>query len=192
VAPVDTGARDLRATAPQPRYNAEMSDVMPTRERIVEFLSETAKPVHAGVLAKHFGVAKRSYHLLVMLLEGLSQQRAILSAGGDRYKAAPVRAAADSWTGTLTVNPRGFGFVASAGRPDVFVAAESLAGALHGDTVTVEATRTTSRGTEGVITAVVTRRNTRVAGVIRVKRRSAWIEPDDTRVRGPRWGRSRR
>jgi ribonuclease R len=162
-----------------------MSEAMPTRERIVEFLQESTKPVHAGELAKHFGVPKRAYHQLVALLAGLAQQRAILNAGGERYKAAPVRDPADSWNGTLTVNPRGFGFVASPGRPDVFVAAEALCGAFHGDTVTVQSTRTTSRGTEGVVVAVVTRRILRVAGVVRVKRRSAWMDPDDTRVRGP-------
>jgi ribonuclease R len=43
----------------------------------------------------------------------------------------------------------------------------------------------TSRGLEGRVEAVVGRRNPRVAGTLRRRGKSAWLEPDDTRVRGP-------
>src|SRR5690606_14200564 len=75
--------------------------------------------------------------------------------------------------------------LAGAGKPDVFVPAEGLAGALHGDTVTVQQTGANRRGAEGRVLAVVERRSPRVAGILRRKRRSAWLEPEDTRVRGP-------
>lgn len=85
----------------------------------------------------------------------------------------------------LSVHPRGFGFVAAAGHDDVYVAPEGIGGALHGDTVRVSVTARSQRGPEGRIEAVVSRRSPRVAGVLRKRRSSAWLEPDDSRIRGP-------
>jgi ribonuclease R len=87
----------------------------------------------------------------------------------------------------LTINPRGFGFVGGmgTGEPDVYVPPERLGGALHGDTVVVRITKTSARGTEGEIVEVTRRAVTRVPGVLRRRGRSAWLEPDDPRMRGP-------
>jgi ribonuclease R len=85
----------------------------------------------------------------------------------------------------LSVHPRGFGFIAAAGHDDVFVPPEGIGGAMHGDKVTVGVTGRSSRGAEGRVESVVTRRSPRVAGVLRKRRASAWLEPDDSRIRGP-------
>ncbi len=89
--------------------------------------------------------------------------------------------------GLLTVNPRGFGFVASpvASGDDVFIGAEGLGGAMHGDQVIVEIVARGSRGPEGHIVEVTKRGTTRVSGILRRKGKSAWVDPDDPRVRGP-------
>ena len=89
--------------------------------------------------------------------------------------------------GTLTVNPRGFGFVASptATGDDVFIGADSLAGAMHGDHVVVELLKRGSRGAEGIIVEIKKRGTTRVSGILRRRGKSAWVELDDPRVRGP-------
>src|SRR5688572_29391726 len=89
------------------------------------------------------------------------------------------------WEGVLSVNPRGFGFVTEAGRDDVYIAPDGLDGALHGDRVRVRVLARRQRGIEGRIEGVVTRRNPRVAGVLRRRGKSLWLEPDDTRLRGP-------
>src|SRR5690606_28105400 len=60
-----------------------------------------------------------------------------------------------------------------------------IGGALHGDRVRVVVVARTARGVEGRIDEVVQRRNPRIAGVLRRRKKSAWLEPDDTRVRGP-------
>ncbi len=85
----------------------------------------------------------------------------------------------------LTVNPRGFGFVTAVGHEDVYVAPDAVGGALHGDRVRVGVVARSSRGVEGRIERILERRNPRVAGVLRRRGRSQWLEPDDTRVRGP-------
>jgi ribonuclease R len=85
------------------------------------------------------------------------------------------------------VNPRGFGFVSSLGEvgDDVFVPPDSLGGAMHGDTVLVRLTGRSAKGAEGQVAQVLERGTTRVAGTLRRRGKSAWVEPDDTRVRGP-------
>ena len=85
----------------------------------------------------------------------------------------------------LSVNQRGFGFVNSVGHDDAYIAPEAIGPALHGDKVKITIVNRTSRGIEGRVDYVVTRRNPRVAGVLRRRGRSAWLEPDDTRLRGP-------
>ncbi len=84
------------------------------------------------------------------------------------------------------MNPRGFGFVAGgAGQDDVYVPPDAIGGALHGDRVLVSVVAQSDRGLEGRIEQIVVRRSPRVAGVLRRRGKSAWLEPDDSRLRGP-------
>jgi ribonuclease R len=84
------------------------------------------------------------------------------------------------------MNPRGFGFVAGgAGQDDVYVPPDSIGGALHGDRVLVTVVAQSDRGLEGRIDKIVKRRSPRVAGVLRRRGKSSWLEPDDSRLRGP-------
>ncbi|MBL8719994.1 MAG: ribonuclease R [Myxococcales bacterium] len=87
--------------------------------------------------------------------------------------------------GMITIHPRGFGFVASPGDRDVYVSPEMIGGALHGDQVTVRVFRSSARGPEGEVLSVVRRTARRVPGVLRRRGKSAWLEPDDPRMRGP-------
>src|SRR5215213_969835 len=87
--------------------------------------------------------------------------------------------------GVLSMNPRGFGFVTAAGQDDVYVPPDSVGGALHGDRVLVRIHGKTPRGAEGHVERIVARRNPRVAGVLRKRGKSIWLEPDDSRIRGP-------
>ncbi|MFO0612777.1 MAG: VacB/RNase II family 3'-5' exoribonuclease [Polyangiaceae bacterium] len=92
--------------------------------------------------------------------------------------------------GMLSVNPRGFGFVvasrANAGAAeDVYVPREALGGGLHGDRVKVRVVARSDRGLEGAIEEVLERRPARFAGTLERRGKSAWVTPDDTRLRGP-------
>lgn len=162
-----------------------MAAPLPSREEILACLRAQTKPLHAGDIAKRCGVAKRSFPQFVELLEQLASQRSVRRVGRSRY-AFPQRAKeAASWIGILSVNARGFGFVNASGKPDVFVPAPALGPAMHGDTVKIEVRAETPRGTEGQVVSVERRRDPRVAGTLRRTRKSAWLEPDDPRVRGP-------
>ncbi len=89
--------------------------------------------------------------------------------------------------GFLKMNPRGFGFVASptASGDDAYVSPENLAGAMHGDHVIIEIVARGSRGPEGHITEIKARGAQRVSGILRRRGKSAWVELDDPRIKGP-------
>jgi ribonuclease R len=88
--------------------------------------------------------------------------------------------------GIVSVNPRGFGFVSSAGaQEDLYVSEDRLGGAMHGDVVRARVIARSARGVEGEIVKIVSRENQRVPGTLRRRGKAVWLEPDDTRVRGP-------
>ncbi len=78
------------------------------------------------------------------------------------------RARTQTLVGRLTCNPGGFGFVAPdsrrEGEGDVYVSAENLRDALHGDRVAVQVERVTAKGAEGRITRVLERALQKLVG----------------------------
>lgn len=163
---------------------------LPSRTAVLDALSGEDRPIHANELAEKLGVGAESYQGLLRLLDDLVFD-GVLTARGQRFKLdkkhTPSAKSRDRREGILTVNPRGFGFVASptASGDDVFINADSLGGAMHGDQVIVEITARGSRGPEGTIVEITKRGTVRVSGILRRRGKSAWIEPDDPRVRGP-------
>ena len=159
---------------------------LPSRGDIVRCLLDAGRGLHARELMTRCGVAEASYRGLLELLDQLSLDGSIRRLPGTRFKAQPIEdREAATWEGLLTVNPRGFGFVNAVGQEDVYIAPDGIVGAMHGDRVRVSVISRSSRGLEGRIEHIVERRNPRVAGVLRRRGRSAWLEPDDARVRGP-------
>jgi ribonuclease R len=161
---------------------------LPSRNDILDLLGEQNEPLHAREIAARLKVSEVDYLALQRLLDDLSFQ-GVLSARGQRFKllGATKGSRGTEREGLLSVHPRGFGFVASldAAGDDVFVPPEALAGAMHGDRVKVRVTSRSGRGAEGQVVAIVERAQKRVAGTLRRKGKSAWLEPDDNRVRGP-------
>ncbi len=162
-----------------------MAQPLPSRGDIVSCLVEADRALHAKEIATRLSVREASYARLLELLDQLSLDRSIRRLAGSRFKAQPTGGLNTSWEGVLSVNPRGFGFVSAAGHDDVYVPADGIGGALHGDRVAIVVVAKTARGTEGRIERIVARRNPRVAGVLHKRGKAVWLEPDDTRVRGP-------
>lgn len=163
-----------------------MAKPLPSRGEIAQCLSQVQRAMHAREIASHCNVAESAYPRLLELLAQLGFDGTLRRLPGNRYKIGlEASATGNGWEGVLSVNPRGFGFVTAAGQEDVYVAPDGIGGAMHGDRVRVVVIARTSRGVEGRIDEISQRRNARVAGVLRRRRKSAWLEPDDTRVRGP-------
>ena len=162
-----------------------MPKPLPSRGEIAECLRQVERAMHAREIATHCGVAEAAYPRLLELLAQLSFDGTVRRLPGNRYKAGSEGTVGAGWEGVLSVNPRGFGFVAAAGQEDVYIAPDGIGGALHGDRVRVAVIARTARGVEGRIDEIVARRNPRIAGVLRRRKKTSWLEPDDTRVRGP-------
>lgn len=176
-----------------------MRKPLPTRNQVLELFAED-DTLHAREIAKRLEVPEVSFDGLLRVLDDLTFD-GILVAKGQRFKFGGKRGSLaksdereerkahgrDSREGILKVNPRGFGFVTSptATGDDVFINADSLGGGMNGDTVVVEIMARGSRGAEGRIVEVKKRATPRVSGILRRKGKSAYVEPDDPRVRGP-------
>src|SRR6202142_2304651 len=162
---------------------------LPTRTEILELLHPETSPLHPREIAGRARVSDVDYLGLQRLLDDLSFEGVIAARPGQHFKISSRTATARGAErdGFLTVHPRGFGFVASLGEAgqDVFVPPDAMAGAMHGDRVRVRIRSRGARGAEGEVVTVIERGLKRVAGTLRRKGRSAWLEPDDTRVRGP-------
>lgn len=165
------------------------------RDAVLELLEREGRPLHPREIAEALGLPATSLEGLERLLDSLTYEGHVVSKGGARVtiargaraERAQRRSGGELREGTLSVNARGFGFVASPGHPgeDVFVPGEALAGGLHGDTVLVRVVGISARGAEGAIEDIVTRGTKRASGILRRRGKSAWVEPDDTRIRGP-------
>lgn len=166
-----------------------MARGIPSKASIISALEEAGRPLHAGQLATRLEVSQSAYERFLEALELMAEREQIRRLSGHRFAANPPKKAPksnqDRWEGQLSINPRGFGFVTTPGKEDVYLPPEAIGGALHGDRVVVSVIHRSSRGAEGRIESIVARRHPRVAGVLRKRGKSAWLEPDDTRIRGP-------
>jgi ribonuclease R len=165
---------------------------LPTRHQVTDLLAAEDRPLHAREVAERLGVGDATYSALLRLLDDLVFDGVLTVRGGQRFKIDTKRAGLrktdrERREGVLKVNPRGFGFVASqaASGDDVFIPEGALGGAMHGDRVVVDLVARTARGAEGQIVEVKERGSPRVSGILRRRGKSAWVEPDDPRVRGP-------
>jgi ribonuclease R len=163
-----------------------MSKPLPARAEIIGILAGAERPLHSREIASRLGVAEGSWVRLSELLDQLCFDGSIQRVAGQRFRThAPDERTRETWEGVLTMNQRGFGFVNAAGHDDVYVPPDAIGAALHGDTVRVAVVNRSSRGLEGRVLSIVTRRNRRVAGILRRRGKSTWLEPDDARLRGP-------
>jgi ribonuclease R len=158
------------------------------RDDVLGLLASQRRAMHVNEIATRLGVPDGQYPALHRLLDDLAYDGSIVALTGQRFrlsgKQVETRGAAAE--GYLNVNPRGFGFVSASGyADDIYVPPESMKGALHGDLVEVRIATRSRRGLEGEVARIVKRRNARIAGTLRRKGRTAWLEPDDARIRGP-------
>jgi ribonuclease R len=163
----------------------------PTRAEVLDLLGSDPRPLHAREIAARLRVSEVDYLSLQRLLDDLSFEGVLAQRPGQRFKlsAPSARAQGSEREGLLTVHPRGFGFVASltpgTSGDDVFVPPDAMRGAMHGDRVKVRIRSRGPRGAEGEVLEILERGVRRVAGTLRRRGKGAWLEPDDSRVRGP-------
>jgi ribonuclease R len=164
---------------------AAMARPIPSQAEILRFLSSQEHALDVAEITKGLKLAAASRRRLGDLLGQLALEGKLRAVQGDRFRVPLAARDLGSWEGVLSVHPRGFGFVNAGGREDVFLPPSGIGAALHGDTVRVAVVARTPRGAEGRVDGIVKRRNPRVSGLLRKRRKSCWLEPDDERIRGP-------
>jgi len=120
-------------------------------------------PCTAQELANQLNIAPLHLDLFHEILGQLVDQGK-LSLQKGKY-ATPN--AAPLVTGTISVHPKGFGFVKNEQGPDIFIPKHALIDAVDGDTVEVEVSANLSpKGPEGSIVAILKRSRTHLAGTV--------------------------
>lgn len=156
---------------------------------VIDLLGGFRRALHFQEIADRLGVAPRMIPALSRVLDDLVFDGTLTPLSGQRFALADKQtphARERLVTGFLNAHARGFAFVATEGdAADIFIPAEAVGGALHGDKVNVRIVATSHRGPEGAVVDVVERRAPRISGTLRRRGKSAWIEPDDSRIRGP-------
>ena len=151
------------------------------------------------------GIDKSEHAELFRLLEQLAEEGLVTQLPGGRFRfrsdkplrndspqvpearssGRKRRSSQRSREGSLIINARGFGFVATAGEEeDVFIPPAALGNAMHGDTVRVSVSRG-PKGLDGRVLEVVKRVTRFVGGQLHISPGAVWLEPDDERLRMP-------
>ena len=156
------------------------------REQLLALLSrKDYRPLNKIEIARKFGVGGRARVALRKTLRDLERGGEIARIRKDRYV---LPAEADLVTGKLSVHPAGYGFLTSEklGEPDVFIAAENVGTAMHGDRVVARISPEAPAGRikgrrEGRVIRILERAHNTVVGTLQRSRNFYYVVPDDPR-----------
>jgi len=157
-----------------------------SREQILALLSrKDYRPLDKIEIARKLGVSGRARVALRRTLRDLERAGEIARIRKDRYV---LPAEADLVTGKLSVHPAGYGFLAleKPGEPDIFIAAENIGTAMHGDRVVArispEAPARRIKGRrEGRVIRILERLHDTMVGTLQRSRNFYYVVPDDPR-----------
>ena len=152
-------------------------------ETVLARLHAAGSPMGVKEIIAAMGLAKGRRQELLGALETLCQQK-LVRCRGESYSLRE----AELFSGSISVNPKGFGFVSAEKAPaemaidqDVFVPPGQLGGAAHGDTVLVLLTGRRDSRFEGRVVAVTSRLTTQVVGIYRAGGGRGLVIPEDSR-----------
>ena len=156
------------------------------REQILALLStKDYRPLNAIEIARKIGVSGRARVALRGTLRELERAGEIARIRKDRYV---LPAEADLVTGKLSIHPAGYGFLTSEkqGEPDIFIAAENVGTAMHGDRVVARISPELPSGRikgrrEGRVIRILERAHDTVVGTLQRSRNFYYVVPDDPR-----------
>jgi ribonuclease R len=156
------------------------------REQILALLSrKDYRPLNKIEIARELGVSGSARVAVRRTLRELERAGEIARIRKDRYV---LPAEADLVTGKLSVHPAGYGFVTSEkpGESDVFIAAENIGTAMHGDRVVARISPEPPAGRvkgrrEGRVIRIVERAHETIVGTLQRSRNFYYVVPDDPR-----------
>lgn len=141
------------------------------------------KPLLREELAQKFGINKGEYKEFFKVLEDLEKEGVILKATNNRYGLLN-----DEYlvVGKLESHEKGFGFVVSKDRigEDVYIPAEHINGAMHGDKVVANLVfrKEVGKRQEGEIIRILERANQTVIGTYEDNGNFGFVIPDNHKI----------
>src|SRR5436305_5534978 len=156
------------------------------REQVLALLArKDYRPLDRIDMARELGLAASERVALRKTLRQLERAGAIARIRKNRYV---LPAEADLIAGKLSIHPAGYGFLSpeTPGEPDVFIAAENIGTAMHGDRVVARISRDTPddriKGRrEGRVIRILERAHDTIVGTLQRSRNFYYVVPDDPR-----------
>jgi ribonuclease R len=156
------------------------------REQILALLSrKDYRPLNRIEIAGKIGVSGSARVVARKTLRDLERTGEIARIRKDRYV---LPAEADLVSGKLSIHPAGYGFLISekAGQSDVFIAAENVGTAMHGDRVVARISPEPPAGRikgrrEGRVIRILERAHDTIVGTLQRSRNFYYVVPDDPR-----------
>lgn len=157
---------------------------MTIRLKITELMEEkNYKPMLKEELSIHFDIEKKDRQDFYKILEGLEKEGIIIKAKNERYG---LLSSEYLITGVLEGHERGFGFVVpkEKTRGDVFIPAENMNGAMHGDKVVATITKRQEAGKreEGEIIRILERSTKTIVGTFEDNKNFGFVIPDEHKI----------
>jgi len=178
-----TPSRNLAAVDPHSEREAQRYEhPIPSREAIVEFLSEHGQLLSAENLARGLGLAHpRDIDALGKRLAAMLRDGQLLQ---NRRGAYGIASKLDLIPGAIIANAEGFGFLRpDTGGDDVYLSPAEMRKVLHGDRALISIVGVDRRGRkQGAICEVLERRASRLVGRIVVENGIVVVAPDDRRM----------
>ena len=157
---------------------------MSIREKIMEFInSKDYKPMIEEEILVRFGIDYGSRKEFYKILDSLEKEGLLIKTINERY--APIN---NEYlvVGVLEGHERGYGFVVpdDKDRDDIFIPAENMAGAMHGDRVVANILSKSWNGrrAEGEIIRILQRENQFIVGTFEESKNFGFLIPDDQRI----------
>jgi ribonuclease R len=156
------------------------------REQVLALLERRDyRPLNKIDIARELGLAGTQRNALRKTLRELERAGAIARIRKNRYV---LPAEADLVTGKLSIHQAGYGFLTpeTPGQPDIFIAAENIGTAMHGDRVVTRISRDSPddriKGRrEGRVIRILERAHDTIVGTLQRSPNFYYVVPDDPR-----------
>ena len=156
------------------------------REQVLALLArKDYRPLDRIDMARELGLAASERVALRKTLRQLERAGEIARIRKNRYV---LPAEADLVAGKLSIHPAGYGFLSpeTSSEPDVFVAAENIGTAMHGDRVVARISPDTPSDRvkgrrEGRVIRILERAHDTIVGTLQRSRNFYYVVPDDPR-----------
>src|SRR6266542_218780 len=157
------------------------------REQVLALLArKDYRPLNKLDIARKLGVTGAGRVALRKTLRELERAGEIARIRKNRYV---LPAEADLVAGKLSIHPAGYGFLSpeKSGDPDIFIAAENIGTAMHGDRVVARISRDTPADRikgrrEGRVIRILERAHDTIVGTLQRSRNFYYVVPDDPRI----------